>query len=153
MMFQQNSSTKNVRLAALVSLVLLATCFISFQSMAQSQSKPANSLSEQTNTKDDSKTLPEFPGGQEALIRFLTEKIKYPESDRQARREGKTIIRFTVSKTGAIIEPAIAKSSGSEAMDREALRVLSLMPAWKPGTMNGKAVQVEFKLPISFILK
>lgn len=153
MMFQQNSSTKMMRLAAVVGLVVLATCFVSFQSMAQPHSKPVNSISEQTNNTNHSNTLPEFPGGQEALIRFLTEKIKYPESDRQAKREGKTVVSFIVNESGVILSPAIAKSSGSEAMDREALRVLALMPAWKPGTMNGKAVKVEFKLPISFVLK
>lgn len=149
MMYQQNVSTKIARFLALSSLLVIVICFIGFQSMAQTQQKSTQEFPQ----KEQNPTLPEFPGGQNALMLFLSEKIKYPETDRIAKREGRTILQFTIDEQGTIQNPLIAKSSGSETLDREALRVLALMPSWKPGTMNGKAVKVEFKLPVSFVLK
>jgi protein TonB len=96
--------------------------------------------------------MPEFPGGDEARIKFLSENIKYPMSAREIGIQGKVYFTFTVEKDGSISEVKMLRGIGA-GCDEEALRVLAMMPKWKPGRQNGKAVRVEFNMPISFILR
>jgi TonB family protein len=96
--------------------------------------------------------LPEFVGGEEKMMQFLSDKIKYPAHDRDNMIQGKVRTQFTVSDDGKLID-IIVYSSPSYYMTQEVYDVLDKMPNWKPGTQNGKAVKVLFTLPIEFSLQ
>jgi protein TonB len=87
------------------------------------------------------------------LSEYLAAHIRYPESARKAGQEGRSIVRFMVMASGAIRRPELVRTSGVPALDSEALRVISGMPAWTPGKQNGKAVNVYFTLPVTFRLE
>ena len=95
---------------------------------------------------------PEFPGGMSALMKHLSKTVIYPQEARDILAEGRCIVQFTVNKDGSISDVKVVKSSGNEHLDKEAVRVVSSMPAWKPGTMHGETVNVKHTLPISFRL-
>lgn len=95
--------------------------------------------------------MPEFPGGMQECLKFLGKNIRYPEAARKDKIEGRVIVQFIIDKDGKVIEPSIARSISPE-LDNEALRVIKLMPKWKPGTQRGKAVKVQFTMPVTFNL-
>ena len=94
---------------------------------------------------------PEFPGGTAALMEYLRKNIKYPAICRENNIQGKVIVSFVVNKDGAIVNPEVVRGV-NPSLDKEALRVISQMPAWKPGMQRGKAVKVRFSVPVSFRL-
>lgn len=95
---------------------------------------------------------PEFPGGTAALLEYLRKNIKYPAICRENNIQGRVLVTFIVNKDGAIVEPEIVKSV-NPSLDKEALRVISQMPNWKPGYQRGKPVRVKFTVPVNFQLK
>ncbi len=95
--------------------------------------------------------MPEFPGGEAARIKFLSENIKYPQIAREIGVQGPVFVTFVVEKNGRITGVKILRGIGS-GCDEEALRVISSMPDWKPGRQNGKEVRVQLNMPISFKL-
>ena len=98
-------------------------------------------------------TMPAYPGGLQALIEYLTANVKYPEEARKNGVEGRVLVQFVVDKDGSITKVKVLRSSGVKAFDNEAIRVISSMPYWKPGTVRGKNVRVKYKLPVNFSLK
>ncbi len=97
--------------------------------------------------------MPEFPGGQTALMQYLSSNIKYPEECRKMGVEGKVFVKFIVDATGNIINVQVLRGVvDGKLLEKEAIRVVQSMPKWKPGTQGGKAVSVYFTLPISFKL-
>jgi len=96
--------------------------------------------------------MPEFPGGDKALISFLARKIKYPIIAQENGIQGRVIIRFVVTRTGEVENPEILRSL-DPACDKEALRVVKSFPKWKSGIQNGRKVNVYFILPIKFSQK
>jgi protein TonB len=94
---------------------------------------------------------PEFPGGTAALMEYLRKNIKYPAVCRENNIQGKVIVTFIVNKDGAIVEPEVIKGV-NPSLDKEALRVISTMPNWKPGYQRGKAVRVRYSVPVNFRL-
>ena len=94
-------------------------------------------------------TMPEFPGGQAALAEFLKKNIIYPESEKLSGNEGIVYISFIVAKDGTIKSIVILRGV-SKAFDKEALRVVKLMPKWNPGKRRGATVDVNYTLPIKF---
>ncbi len=95
---------------------------------------------------------PEFPGGNQALIKYLKENIMYPKSAIEAGIEGKVIVEFVVERDGSITNISIFRGKG-QILNEEALRVVKSMPKWNPGQQRGKNVRVIFKLPIDFQLQ
>lgn len=95
---------------------------------------------------------PEFPGGVEAMYKYLGKNTKYPQMEQDAGITGKVYVEFVVSNTGAITDVTL-KRGVSSGLDKEALRVVKAMPPWTPGKMNGKPVKVRYILPVSFILR
>ena len=93
----------------------------------------------------------EFPGGMEALAKFLQKNVKYPAIARRMGVEGSVFVSFVIDKAGVISDIAIVKGISAEC-DKEAARVVNLMPPWKPGKQNGKAVRCRFVLPVRFKL-
>jgi protein TonB len=96
--------------------------------------------------------MPEYPGGTGAMLDFLGKNLKYPNEARDKNISGKVIVKFVVDKEGNIQDATIVRGIGA-GCDEEALRVVRKMPRWKPGNQNGKAVNVFFQLPVSFVLK
>jgi len=94
----------------------------------------------------------EFPGGQAALMKWLSNNIRYPESAQQNDIQGRVIVKFVVEKDGSIGTATIAKGVDKD-LDREALRVVKKMPKWQPGKNNGVAVRSYFTLPVTFRLQ
>lgn len=94
----------------------------------------------------------EFPGGQAALMKWLSNNIRYPESAQQNDIQGRVVVKFVVEKDGSIGQATIAKGVDKD-LDREALRVVKKMPKWQPGKNNGVAVRSYFNLPVTFKLQ
>ncbi|MEA5100310.1 MAG: energy transducer TonB [Bacteroidales bacterium] len=93
----------------------------------------------------------EFPGGVEAMNRFMAENIKYPTLAKQKNIEGKVIISFIVEKNGTLSDIRTIKDIGEGCGD-EGVRIVKLMPKWKPAKQKGQPVRQQFLLPISFVL-
>ena len=95
---------------------------------------------------------PEFPGGEEALYKYLAENIKYPEKAKNNKVEGRVYITFVIEKDGTVSDAKVLRSVNEE-LDAEALRVINAMPKWKPGTQRGVPVRVQYNIPITFKLQ
>ena len=95
--------------------------------------------------------MPEFPGGQGALLKFLKTNVKYPEPALKDGIEGRVSCSFVVGKDGAISEAEVIRGV-SPALDEEALRVINSMPVWSPGKQRGEAVNVKYTVPVTFRL-
>ena len=94
---------------------------------------------------------PEFPGGEIACMKFLLENVKYPRYARKHKIEGKVVLRFIIEKDGSISNVEILRSVAS-CLDKEAMRVVRLMPKWRPGIQNGIIVRAKCNMPIAFVL-
>jgi len=96
--------------------------------------------------------LPEFPGGESVLMSFISKNIVYPRSAIMNELQGRVIIGFIVDKNGRISDVKVVKSV-SPSLDKEAMRVVKMMPAWTPGMRDGIPVKVAYNLPVKFVLK
>lgn len=96
--------------------------------------------------------MPEFPGGVEALQRFLGETVRYPDIARKAGVEGRVIVQFVVGPDGVIRDPVVIRGIGA-GLDEEAVRAVLAMPPWIPGRQRGEPVSVRFAMPITFQLR
>jgi protein TonB len=99
----------------------------------------------------DVSQMPEFPGGEEELMRYLAQNIQYPKQALDGNTEGRVLIGFVVNKVGEIDDVKVLRSIG-DGCDEEAVRVIHKMPKWKPGKNNGKLVNVFYNLPVTFQL-
>lgn len=95
--------------------------------------------------------LPEFPGGITEFMKWLTQNLRYPEKARSSKIQGKVVVSFIVNKDGSIASPKVQKSV-DPLLDREALRVIRMMPHWKPGIMDSKPCRTMFAIPVVFSL-
>ncbi|NLH28589.1 MAG: energy transducer TonB, partial [Bacteroidales bacterium] len=96
--------------------------------------------------------MPEFPGGQSALMKYLSENIRYPVIAQENGIEGRVICSFVVERDGSITDVQVVRGV-DPSLDKEAVRVIQSMPKWKPGKQRGKPVRVRFTLPIVFRLQ
>lgn len=106
----------------------------------QAQARPA------ANRPD---VAPQYPGGAQAMGAFFQQQIQYPEASRVKGITGNVEVTATVGADGRLTNPVVAKSLAPDC-DAEALRVLALMPAWKPATRKGEPVPVQVRLPVPF---
>jgi len=95
--------------------------------------------------------MPQFPGGTDELMKFLKKNLRYPEIALENYIQGKVFAQFIVDKTGKIIDLQIIKGL-DKSCNEETLRILKLMPDWKPGIQNGMPVSVYFTIPVVFSL-
>lgn len=136
------------RLFNTLSLLALSVMVIAFSSNVNAQNKKTeNSDAVYTVVETEA----EFPGGLEAMNRFLAENIKYPTLAKQKNIEGKVIISFIVEKNGTLTDIRTIKDIGEGCGD-EGIRIVKLMPKWKPAKQKGQPVRQQFLLPISFVL-
>ncbi|MCF8230976.1 MAG: energy transducer TonB [Bacteroidales bacterium] len=95
---------------------------------------------------------PQFPGGEKARKRYLSNNIEYPQLARESGIEGTVYVTFVVEKDGSITDVRVLRGIGG-GCDKEAIRVVKEMPKWKPGKQRGKPVRVQFNMPIRFTLQ
>lgn len=96
--------------------------------------------------------MPQFPGGNAELLKYIANNIKYPTIAAENNIQGRVVVRFVVSKDGSISDVTVLRSLDASC-DREAMRVVKSMPKWIPGMQNGRAVPVYFTLPVVFKLQ
>ena len=96
--------------------------------------------------------MPTFPGGDAALMKYLSENVKYPALAIKAQEQGRVVVSFTVEKDGAISDVKVARSV-TPSLDAEAVRVVKAMPKWTPGKQGGEFVRVKYNVPVSFRLQ
>ena len=96
--------------------------------------------------------MPEYPGGMGECYKFFSQNIKYPTAASKAGIQGKVIVEFLVEKDGSITDITVKQGVNPE-LNAEAMRVVGLMPKWKPGEQRGKPVSVRYTMPIAFSLK
>ena len=93
--------------------------------------------------------MPEFPGGEKEVIKFLSKTMLFPEEAQKKGDHGKVIVQFVITKTGKVEKAKVLKGVSTE-LDNEALRVIGLLPDWNPGELNGEKVNVYRIIPILF---
>jgi len=96
--------------------------------------------------------MPAFPGGDAALLGFISKSIKYPVVAQENGVQGRVVCSFVINTDGSIVDAEIVRGI-DPSLDKEALRVISAMPKWEPGRQRGKAVRVRYTMPIMFRLQ
>ena len=96
--------------------------------------------------------MPQFPGGEEELLRFIQDNLRYPPSAAEIGIDGRVTIRFVVDRSGNVTDVTVMRGL-DPACDKEAVRVVKLMPKWIPGRQNGRTVPVYYTLPIVYKLQ
>ncbi len=96
--------------------------------------------------------MPEFPGGDRALMQFISKSIKYPVIAQENGIQGRVHVNFVVNADGSVSDPRVTRPV-DPSLDKEALRVIGLLPKWKPGKQMGKPVRVSYNVPIYFQLQ
>lgn len=118
--------------------------------------KPSNNRNIPTKNADNIyeviDQMPQFPGGEQALLKYIGSNIRYPIIAQENGVQGKVIVRFVVNKSGEV-ENAVVLKAVDESLDAEALRVINSLPDWIPGEQKGEKVSVYYTLPISFKLQ
>ncbi len=106
--------------------------------------------SNQIYTKAD--LAPNFPGGDNGLLRYIKDNMQYPTRDREDNRQGKALVRFVVEKDGSISNIK-ALTAPSTTMAMEAERLVKAMPKWAPGIVSGRVSRVQFTIAVNFTLQ
>lgn len=96
--------------------------------------------------------MPLFPGGDGELLKFIGKSIKYPVIAQENGIQGRVVCTFVVNRDGSVVDPEVIRGV-DPSLDKEALRVVSTMPKWKPGKQRGKPVRVKYTVPITFRLQ
>jgi TonB family protein len=114
----------------------------------------SNALNDTTQRDDNyifkqATKMPQFPGGESALLKYVSKNLKYPTNLMLTEVQGTVVVRFVIDRMGKVREPKVVTSIDEE-LDRKALKVIQNMPDWEPGETNGKKVNVYFTLPIGF---
>ena len=132
---------KNVSLK--VALMMLVLLFSFMTSTAQTKKNDM--------VFDVVEVMPQFPGGQIAMLQYIMKNIKYPEQAMKEGIQGRVAVSFIVEKDGSIsdVKPVL---SVHPLLNKEAVRVVKSMPKWSPGKHNGKPVRVRYNLPVMFKL-
>lgn len=140
--------------------LVVSNCENKSEQSALYSAKPLNMQSEyQLVTQDDKEKntniddeLPSFPGGDAKLREWIKKNMKYPSYAKNNGIEGQVLVVFIVEKDGSISNAEVIWGV-DPSLDQEALRIVNKMPKWKPGTQNGVAMRVKYRLPITFTLK
>ena len=116
---------------------------------AQSMIVKGDTISEEFIVGEIMEERPSFPGGQQKLMEFIANNIRYTDEMKETGITGRVVVSFVIKKDGSIGEPKIIRSI-HPLFDNEALRVISSMPKWRPGSQRGKRVEVTYSIPILF---
>ncbi|HKL71223.1 MAG TPA: energy transducer TonB, partial [Marinilabiliaceae bacterium] len=96
--------------------------------------------------------MPEFPGGNAALMKYLANAVKFPVIAQENGIQGRVYVQFVISAKGEVTNAVILRGVDSS-LDKEALRVVQNMPKWKPGKQRNRPVRVSYTVPINFVLQ
>lgn len=96
--------------------------------------------------------MPEFPGGDAELRKYIAQSVKYPVIAQENGIQGRVYVQFVVGTDGGVTQVKVARGVDPN-LDKEAIRVVQSMPKWKPGKQRGKAVKVSYTVPINFVLQ
>ena len=143
-------------LFAISTLTLLVIVFAPARANAQDK-KEKNTQTHKDTTTDDKvyevcEQMPIFEGGDAALMKHLTDSVKYPELAKKHGVQGRVVIGFIVEKDGSLTNVKVLRAV-DRALDAEALRVVMGMPKWIPGRQNEQRVRVKYNVPVSFRLE
>ena len=133
---------KNVSLKVALMMFVLLFSFMT----STAQTKKNNMV------YDVVEVMPQYPGGQIAMLKYIMENIKYPKQIMEEGIQGRVTVSFIVEKDGRVSNVRLLRSV-QPSLDKEAIRVVKSMPKWTPGKHNGKPVRVRFNLPVMFKLK
>ena len=153
---QQKPGSVKIIMTALMVIILsavMASC-ANKSNKAPSPSPPPPPASSSLNETvyDSVDVMPEYPGGKEALIKYIANKIKYPEEAKKNKIEGTVFVSFVVEKDGSVDKAKVVQGADS-LLDSEALRVVSALPKFeRAGIKDGENVAVSYMLPIKFKL-
>ncbi len=165
MMYKSKSTLgRRLRALALAPAALVAVAVVNIPAVASALTTVSRTLDADKVTKnaDNGQTEPEkvyeapevnpeYPGGVFALMKFVSDNLRYPEKAMADSVQGRVLVQFVVNKQGKVVSPEIVRSVSPE-IDEEALRVVSLLDGFTPGTVGGKPVNVHFMLPMTFRL-
>ena len=96
--------------------------------------------------------MPQFPGGEEALMKYVAQNVTYPPDAIKGKIQGKVFVTFVIDTSGKVTDAKIIRGA-HPLLDQEALRVISSLPDWTPGRNKGETVNVAYTLPVAFALK
>ncbi|WP_238867666.1 MULTISPECIES: M56 family metallopeptidase [Proteiniphilum] len=150
-MMMNKTKSPMVKLAKYIASLPLALLLITANSVYAQQAEPQKRISATDEVFVVVEIQPEFPGGTEAMMRFLIDNIRYPEEAKTKGIEGRVICNFIVMKDGSIADVNVVRGI-DPLLDAEAVRVLESMPEWEPGKQRGQAVNVRFTIPVVFRL-
>ena len=146
-MITKNKKVNGLKWRFLATLSVLALLLIvNTNAMAQNK-KAAND-----KVLEKAEVMPEFPGGEQAMMKFVSENVQYPEKAKEKEISGRVLVGFIVEKDGSVNEVKIVRGIGG-GCDEEAVRVVKAMPKWKPGKEKGKPVRVSYMMPFTFKLQ
>lgn len=161
----QKNKKSGIKVMLVLPAAVLLTVFLSISfspDILAQETKKAEDTKVEVNTFEKNsqeevvfavvEKMPEYPGGEEARIKFMVENIKYPANAREKGVQGTVFISFVVEKDGSITNVKTLRGIGS-GCDEEAVRVISMMPPWKPGIQKGQPVRVQFNMPVKFSLE
>lgn len=111
-----------------------------------------DSLSEGILLGEVVEQTPMFPGGEKKLKEFIDNNLRYPEASAKAAVQGRVIVQFMIEEDGTVSNPEVVESL-DPLLDKEALRIIGLMPKWRPAKIDGKAIDTKYSVPINFKLK
>ena len=164
-MITKNEKTKGLWWRLLVTLPVLAVMLVANTNATAKEQNEEQPKAEVKNLEDirikisqskDSiyntdalEVMPEFPGGNEAMVKFLQENVVYPEKAKEKGIGGKTYVSFVIEKDGSITDVKVARGF-DKSCDAEAVRVVKSMPKWTPGKVKGQPVRVNFTMPFVF---
>ena len=131
----------------LATLSVLVLLFVANTNATAQNKKAAND-----KVLEKAEVMPEFPGGEQAMMQFVAENVKYPQEAIDKEISGRVMVGFVVEKDGSISNVKVAKSL-DPLLDKEAVRVVSGMPKWIPGKQNGVTYRVKYTLPVNFRLQ
>ena len=140
-----NANGLQWRLLATLS-VLAILLMVNTNAMAQNK-KTAND-----KVLEKAEVMPEYPGGDQAMMDFVAKNVQYPQEARDKEISGRVLVSFVIEKDGSIADVKVVKGIGG-GCDEEAVRVVKAMPKWKPGKDKGKPLRVSYMMPFTFKLQ
>ena len=144
--------TKNEKLNGLWWRLLATLSVLALLLMVNTNAMAQNKKVANDKVLEKAEVMPEFPGGEQAMMKFVAENVQYPEEAKEKEISGRVMVGFIVEKDGSISDVKVAKGIGG-GCDEEAVRVVKAMPKWKPGKEKGKPVRVSYMMPFTFKLQ
>ena len=120
--------------------------------MSQTNAKPIPNR-DSRGVYSSADVMPSFPGGDDALMKYLKKNLKYPVAAKTSNIQGKVFVAFVVNADGKVTDVTLLKKDKvGGGCDEEAIRIIQAMPAWTPGKLDGKNIPVQLNLPVQFKL-